>query len=37
MTRKERDYVEGIQRALRTNNWSLAWGYAELLLKGKAA
>lgn len=38
MTRKERERVESIQRALRTRNWSLAWGNVELLLKeGKAA
>ena len=33
MTRKERERVESIKRALTTKNWSLAWGNVELLLK----
>lgn len=36
MTRKEREKLESVQRALRDRNWSLAWGHIELLLR-KAA
>ncbi len=37
MTRKERELAEGIKRALRNNNWSLAWGYADALTKDRKA
>ena len=37
MTRKEREKLESVQSALRNRNWSLAWGYVELLLKDRKA